>query len=262
MKACEALGVRALYVFTASSVQEPILPSTKDAPEKKGWSAEQLHERRSGSRYFAAANMIRTVFHLPVIVFSVIYGFKWVTWLFSFFAVCHLLLALVESYKAGIVELVPPDEKGSEIDQFVPANFAEHWFSPKPWESEKFYHAIGIKWFQALTTLIIKHIWLTKAERKSGVEVEYLRSHTPVQVLRFEVATRVGEMVHMAMGLMDGIPLVLAATHKLGWGWVLYFVWIFWGDTWLGFLQRYHRLRVWKLVQRCRKKLEPKEVGN
>jgi hypothetical protein len=77
----------------------------------------------------------------------------------------------------------------------------------------------------------------------------------PIQVLRFEVATRVGEMVHMVMGLMDAIPLILAITTGSGWGWILYFAWIFWGDTWLGFLQRYHRLRVWKLVQRSRRKL-------
>ncbi len=252
----ELVGVRALYLFICASVQEPTLPSVGSAGATKGWSAEQLYERRSGSRYFAGANLIRTVLHLPVIAYGTIHGYKWVTLLFSFFAICHLLLTIVESYKSGIVDLIPEDEKGSEIDKFVPANFAAWWFAPKRWESEEFYHRIGIKPFQWMTTAIIKYIWLTKEERKQGVKVEYLRSMNPTQVLRFEVSTRVGEMVHMAMGLMDGIPLVLAITTKSGWGWVLYFAWIFWGDTWLGFLQRYHRLRVWKLVVRCRKKLE------
>lgn len=254
----ELVGVRLLYRFIAASVQEPVLPSVGEAPSVRGWSAEQLYERRSGSRYFAGANLIRAVLHLPVIAYGSLYGYAWLTWIFSILAGGHLLLTVVESYKSGVVDLIPEDEAGSEIDTFVPANFVEGWFAPKRFETEAFYHAIGIKPFQWMTTAIIKHIWLTREERKRGVKVEYLRSMNPTQVLRFEVATRVGEMVHMAMGLIDAVPLVLSILVPQGWGWSLYFAWICWGDTWLGFLQRYHRLRVWKLVVRSRKKLENK----
>lgn len=260
LRVCEALGIRALYVFTANAVQEPVLPDSKSAPSTSGWSQEQLAERRSGSRYFGWANVLRTFLHLPVIVFGVTEGFWVVTVVFSVLALGHILLGLVESYKTGIVQLIPVDPNKSSIDTFVPADFFHNWFRPKPWESEALYHLIGIKFFQYLTTLVISFTRLTREERKSGAKVEYLGKMTPTQVLRFEISTRVGEMVHGVMGVIDAVPLALAILYKSGWGWVLYLAWIWWGDIWLGFLQRFHRLRVWKFVLKCRERVERREL--
>lgn len=254
----EMVGIRGIYVFTANSVQEPILPPVKLAPQERGWSEAQLYERRSGSRYFSWANILRTVLHLPVIGFGVFYNIALITWIFGFLAVGHILLTIVESYKAGIVEMIPVDEEGSHIDHFVPANFYEWWFSPKFWESEKLYQILGLRVFQHMTTYVISLTRLTRHERKQGQKVEYLGQMTPTQVLRFEVSTRVGEIVHGVMGLVDLIPLILAIQMKAHWGWVLYMIWILWGDISLGFLQRYHRLRIWKFVSKCRERVERK----
>ena len=256
LKVLESIGVRRLYLFIAGSVQEPVLPTVAGAPTTKGWDEEQLEERLSGSRYFRNANLIRAALHVPVIVFGALHGYESLISVFAALALGHLLLALVESYKSGIVRMMPPDEDGVEVSEFVPANFGERWFAPKRWETDRLYGIIGIKPFQALTTFLIKHIWLTKDERKAGKQVEYLRSMSPTKILRFENATRVGEMVHLSMGAIDAVPLILAIWLGAHPAWIAYFVWIFWGDTWLGFLQRYHRLRVWKLVERSRRKLE------
>ncbi len=258
LRLLELIGVRGIYTFTANAVQEPILPDVRHAESTPGWSASQIYERRSGSRYFSWANILRTLLHVPVIVFGVLHNHALVIWLFCFLAIGHVLLTIVESYKAGIVDLIPIDENGSAIDHFVPANFYEWWFSPKFWESEKLYQVLGLKVFQHMTTYVISLTRLTLQERKSGMKVEYLGQMSPTQVLRFEVSTRVGEIVHGVMGLLDLIPLYIAISSQSHWGWVAYLIWILWGDISLGFLQRYHRLRIWKFVMKCRQRLERK----
>jgi hypothetical protein len=251
----ETCGIRALHVFVSARVGERPLPTIEDAKTSTAYSAEDIAELQIQTRYFGKANFWRAVLHLPIILMFANSEAWRFTFLFVTMVVFHSFLILIELYKASVIRNLKPGE-GGERPKFAdqkPVSWGDWYFSPKPWESEKAYARMGIKFFRWQVTYFMERAMLTKEQRKSGLKAEYVGGGGRAEVLRFESSTRVAEVVHLGMGAIDILPVIFVIQHQI-WLMLPYVLWICYGDFGLAILQRSHRLRVWKLVERMRAK--------
>ncbi|MEZ5163479.1 MAG: hypothetical protein R2688_06955 [Fimbriimonadaceae bacterium] len=98
---------------------------------------------------------------------------------------------------------------------------------------EEFYRAIGIEGFRAFVNWYIGNTRLTREEKKSGKKVEYVAKPAPNDLLRFEVGTRIGEIVHFIIALINIGPLVVAVQQHFH-GYIIFHCAFFvWGDFYL-----------------------------
>jgi hypothetical protein len=245
----EAVGARRLYDLVAKVTGDSLLPASGKAPD--GWTTGRLAEVRLGSVYFGAANAARACLYIPaIVVFTQREAWPALAYTWGLVGV-HALMVVVEDYKRALCDLHMPravegDARPSGDPR--PTN-GEAWFRPKRWESTRLYEAVGVLAFQRFVDRVMTVLTHgPKAQRR-----EYLKETTRARALEFERATRYSESVHSVAALL---MLPLAA-----WAWMLAPVWVAllctWfvvGDTWLVFLQRHHRLRVWPLVERLRRR--------
>lgn len=249
------MGYRGFHKFVSRAVGEVPLPAWSDAGTARGYSAWQIQDLRSGARYFAYANFWRGIMHLPVVGLFVWRDVWGLAALFLALAAGHAQLVLLELYKASVIWQLQADPEAKPVERAdMASSTAWDWFfKPKKFETEAFYRGLGLGWFRILATRFIEWSRLSPEERARGDRPEYVGRGTREDVARFESATRVGEAAHWVMGFLDAIPIVFCIVNGIFWP-LPYLIWIWWGDTWLALLQRQHRCRVWKLVERVRKR--------
>ena len=252
----ERAMIRKVFFLAPSGLVESALPLSGDAFHAKGYSEQLLQEKIEASRYFASANVSRTILHLPIVVMFYLapdWWWKLAGAMFTVFCLWHLLLVFLEIYKSGIMHRIPadPDAKGVPGETYVPTPWGDNYFTPRKWESERFYERLGIIPFQKFTLWYIYVARLTRQERKQGKQIEFVKHKSFSELARFENGTRIGEMVHSYFVGFDLIPVLYALLlhHP---GWIAYTLFILWGDSWLVLLQRYHRVRIWKTFVRIR----------
>ena len=251
MRVLEKVGLRQLHLFTSRVTGEPALPAIKDAPNYAVYSADEIYEMKSGTRYFGRANFWRMIFHIPVLVLLAHYDKSWITLIFVILILFHAALLLMESYKATIIDKLPAVKGEEKVPEVVKSEvWGEWYFAPKEWETEKLYKLIGGYWFKALVEYVIDHLRLTKEERESGKTVEYI-GNGPAGAVKFENGSRVSECVHLTMAAIDILPIVVALSNKL-WLALPYTVFVIWSDFGCAILQRLNRTRVWTLIKRAR----------
>jgi hypothetical protein len=236
--------------------REPALPASDQVSQLAGYSAARIKAMEDGVRYFAMANFLRIVITLPILtMFWVHNAFFWF-WLWVLFCTYHATIVLAEFYKATLVGLLRPDpDPNAKAEEEIGQPWGDRWFRPRKFESEKFYRFLGIEFFRFLTTAYIEKTKLTLERRSTGERVKYVEKPSPQDLLRFELGTRTAEMIHGIMAVFGLIPAIFALTNGLWFPYIPYTLWILWGDSWLVLLQRYHRVRVWKTIERLRTRL-------
>lgn len=259
LRVLELLGVRYLYRMTGGGISGQLLPTATDAPTTPGWSHADLEDLLEGARYFGIANFVRLILHIPVLVFlswQQAWGFVTV---FSVVVAFHLLCVVLEVYKFGVARRLVADESAVAQSEHSVLTVGEalpwgNWFwRNRKWETERFYRALGMDWFQEIVTTYIDLTRLNRRERKSGEKVEYLGKMSPSDLARFEAGTRLGEFAHWIFAALDLGPVVVCALHfKQQWPWMFYLGFLLWGDSSLALLQRFHRLRITGLLERYR----------
>ncbi|MBS1707272.1 MAG: hypothetical protein JSS65_00970 [Armatimonadetes bacterium] len=267
LRILELVGIRSLYKLTGGGLAEPGLPSLKDAKQATGWGEDHLRDLFEGARYFGIANAVRLVLHVPVVVFlCLVHAWGWVA-VFGVVCAFHILCVVLEVYKAGIGRLITADHAAPKrVEQSVLSvseamPWGKYLWGQKPWESEKFYKALGMDWFQEYVVIYVEATRLNRFERRSGEKVEYLGKMSPAELAQFEVGTRLGEFAHLVFAGLDLAPVVVCvALHQ--WLWAPYLLFLLWGDSWLALLQRYHRIRITGLLEKYRAREARKQKKN
>lgn len=244
VKLFEALGARALYAAVAWIVREPVLPHSR-AEAPPAIDQPTMLEIKRESRYFAAANIARAACYLPHFVAFLAghyrAGLVYVVGLF----VLHGVMYTVEVYKTALCDFwyprLPAKLEPKKVEPTPPTG----WFHLLSFETERFYRLIGMEAFRRFVTWMMS----TLTFGFSGKKVDFIpapkRSHTVV----FEQETRVSETVHLISALTIA-PLVWFSWAGAPWGVGLWSTVVVFGDLGLGLLQRYHRVRVWPVLQR------------
>lgn len=251
----EVTGIRGLYVFVTQTAKQVPLPPVGQLGSFQKWTKEDQETTISHARYFGTSNFLRCVLNGPFLVMFATHDAWWQFWFYVVQNVLHALLVLVEIYKVSLAKLVTPVEAGEKEPEDVPSRpFADWYFRPKGWETERFYQLIGVGSVRKLLLMYTSWALLSKEQRRTGEKPEYVTRPSANQILRFDNESRIAECCHGVLALFDVVPLVFAIQHHLWW-WMPYILWAVWGDSWLVMLQRLHRVRLWRSVLKARRKV-------
>ncbi|MDI9635114.1 hypothetical protein QPK87_31455 [Kamptonema cortianum] len=233
---------------------ETIPASFSEAPHVKGLTESKIDELTANARYFSAANFWRLVFHLPVIMMFWAFGYPLLSIPFLILCTIHAVLVVTEVYKREVFKLYRVDPSATENKEHqiavTSSRAGDWWYKPKKWETDRFYRWLGMSGFRWFVTTFIEKTRLTRQERKRGERTSYVGKSVN-DIVRFESGTRTAESIHLCMASFDLIPVVFCVTVGFWWG-LPYTAWVFVGDFWLSLLQRHHRVRVWKIIERVR----------
>lgn len=240
----ESIGIRAVYAWVSGIVKEPLIPPSSGAIGS--WTLANLKEAKEKTVYFAMANLSRAFCYVPQAVafflFKFWVGFAYVIALW----ICHFLLVLVEKYKRKLCDFWIPqvehsDKKPARLLPDPPANI----FRPRKFETEEFYRRIGVEHFRRFA------VWVMSGMTYgfTGKRMIFIQQPTRNQAVEFEKETRISETVHLTSAASVA-PLVVLSWLGAPLSIALWSTFIVVGDLLLSLLQRYHRCRVWPLIER------------
>jgi hypothetical protein len=249
-----ALGIAWAAELLARAFGDRALPPLQSTPESHQWTASELDNVRQQARYYFVANLIRGSLYLPVL-----YGLAHVQawWIFGFITALvafHVICALVEAYRWSASQIIPASMNTVPFEKPTVALWAPEpsaYFVPKFFESDRLYRSLGFEFVRRVVDAYVQKTQLTSEERKEGQKVRFLGDNGRQGLLEFEAETRQAEGMHLAAALINVPPILALALNDSPWVW-----WnlpIFAADFLLVLLQRYHRVRVWKVLNRTRK---------
>lgn len=261
------LGLDRYYTFMVGLTREPdFRRSVADLERGEApLSREDVVWFRQESRYHDGANMIRIGFLLPL--FGALVAFE--SWglaaMLLGFGLLHTYSLMLDRYKQMWLNLyekkaiergveLPEKIKRSGAASFHPSPFHKRplrwYYEPKPWESERFFLALGIGRWQRVVHYMTSKAWHPVAERhEPGARTSFFREGSRQEMVGFEFSTRLGETMHW-LGFLTLAPVALTL-WRLGSYWssaIAQFVML--TDILLVMTLRMHRARIWKLVQR------------
>ncbi|MCW5944123.1 MAG: hypothetical protein KIS66_17995 [Fimbriimonadaceae bacterium] len=235
------------------------------APGHTPLSQEDLTWFRQECRYHDAANMIRIGFLLPPFGVLAAHGAWGLAVMLLGFGLLHTYSLMLDRYKQLFLNLYEQQARDDGVElpekirrssgvSFQPSPFhrvpLRWYFDPKPWESERFFLALGIGYWQRVVYYMTSKAWHPVAERREpGARTSFFREGSRQEMVDFEFATRLGETMHW-LGLLTLAP-VATTLWRFGSYWssgIALFVML--TDALLVMTLRMHRARIWKLVQR------------
>lgn len=242
-----------MYVFTARLFRQPVLPRSGEIGSYDG-ACQVVLDRESGrSRYIGLSNFLRAVLYVPFLVMFLLHDGRWQFWLYFAMGVCHLALTMVETYKAALLSMAKPGAEEGKSNEITVEPWADWYFAPKKFETEKYFTRLGMEWFRTLVLTYTNWAMLNRSQRKSGRKLEFVSRPTPQEVLRFDLESRYAELSHTVLLAIDMVFVTFTIVHRVWWI-MPYSLWVLWGECSLVFLQRYHRARMWRSVVRARRK--------
>jgi hypothetical protein len=250
-RAMELVGVRSLSVFAGKVFGQPHPPSlgSKEPPR---WTKADYVGFRQDARYYLISNAIRAGLTAPLVYATAQIGAGWIVDFMGLVLILHLLIVVVEGYRLGLArELEPkalPTEPNPSARKPAPVTFKTRgYFRPRAFENEPLYRFLGVEWFRRIVVWYGEVTKLSAEDRERGEEVRYVEHAGLQEVVQFESTTRTAEAIHLICALWN-LPalwvLVLAGSP-----WTPVAAALFLLDAYLVLLQRYHRSRVWVLIQ-------------
>lgn len=246
-KYLEPLGLRALHVATSRAFGDEPLP--RKGTRHNHTTGDLQRQIENGSLY-RNLNFARVLVYVPQLWACWGTGVVWGVWLISSWLLVHFVLTLAELYRVAAAKaLVPGAEEGPArpIAPIARASEPGWYFRPWPFETVKFYRALGQEQYGTFI------IWImTTVGRKRP---EFLEAPDRRSLAQFEMTTRTSEIVHLV--LFSSMAGVMVATFQAGvFGPAAWSCVVTWGDFNLVLLQRYHRVRAWPLLKRARERAE------
>ncbi len=216
-------------------------------------SPNALYEFNSQARYHEWSNWVLWWTYIPGLVGGLIipsWPLFWVTFLVSGF---NLACIFGDRYKRFLIaDMLARGAIGDkELDRPKPPEkpLADWYFAPKRWETEKLYLRTGVERFRVMMVEGTTALMYPPGERERNAR--YMQKLDRMEMLSFDQTTRIGEMIHTA-GFLLHVAMFIAFWH-VDPVMIPYFVLLLIYDLYFMFLQRYHRVRIWRLVQRLRK---------
>lgn len=248
----EKLGGRVIYLCVTKFFREKPLPPVK--ARQAELSPTDLEKCKMDARYFGLANLGRFGFCLPIVLVLYLLQGGWIFWLLVVQSVLHLTLAWSELYKYNLASsLVANENVPDQAISFPELN--SKWFEPQSWETQNFYKVIGVERAKWVVLGLYEVIQTTREQRARGETYQFMDSKQPEKLIEFEANTRVSELVHYFVGFLDAIPFVFAILGH-HWAFALATGYLLVCDLYLSLLQRYHRVRIWKIVQKLKKRMK------
>jgi len=220
---------------------------------KTDLSDEALYEFNAQARYHEWSNWVLWWTYIPGLVAGLIlpnWTLFWTTFLVSGF---NLLCIFGDRYKRFLIsDMVHRGAIGDkELDRPNPPErpLADWYFAPKPWETERLYLHTGVERFRVMMVEGTTALMYPPGERERNAR--YMQKLDRNEMLSFDHNTRIGEMIHTAGFLLHAV--MASFFWHLDPVMVPYFFLLLLYDLYFMGLQRYHRVRIWRLVQRLRR---------
>lgn len=239
------LQITLLRLLGASAVHEAMRRFWGDRPlvfrSPSGFTAQELDDITRGARYYGYSNLIRLLMNLGPFWLLTMNGFWFEAAPMILLLAVHLVFVLNEFYKLSILPMVPADPDG------IPKEREKAVFSPPRgvhkllwFENVEFYRALG---FERFRKFVVDYVDKLREEKTQFMESNYEGR------VRFEQDTRTAEKIHLVAGILN-VPgffrMIMMGAYPLGFliGILL------WLDFTLVLLQRYHRTRVIRVLDR------------
>lgn len=241
---------------------EAMLPPTT-SNDLSRWDHERIEEVRDGARYFRTANFWRLlVYVFPFFAVLAELRETSLAWIplgtILYFVGFHVLCITLETYKMLLSNHHEPNlpqeaDRVLEEPDIAPdirLSPKMHWyFSPKFYETEPFYRAIGMPWFKNLVTNYIEATKFDREQKKLGKKNVFVKGRSVDDAKTFIRDTRVAETIHIAAFFIN-LPLILEGMILRRYTVVWFVLPVLALDAYLILLQRYHRLRIWPLLEK------------
>lgn len=179
----------------------------------------------------------------------------------------HLLIVPIERYKRSLLEdwMEHPEsltDGPADLDPPYLRTRKElvHWyFRPFGFESEKFYDRIGVHSYRVYVYWLTGLIESGASEEAKAQAPNQIKNPSIEQLDEFEKGTRTSETVHL-IGILEHLPFAWAFLAKPYWLGLAAMLGIAYLNVYAIFLQRQHRVRLFKLLLRRADKLEAKRA--
>ncbi len=246
----EWTGIRAFYVFMAQLAGEPVLPKLGEG--ETHLSPGAVAEWRTNARYHEWANIVLYWTYIPGLVGGLIipnYALFWISFVLS---LINVACVLAERYKRAVcTDLLARGATGIEElprPKAPEKPLADWYFVPKRWESVKLYETYGGERFRQMMVDATTACRFPPHLRKGNAQ--FIASMGRDEILGFEATTRTAEMIHTGGFVLHLVFFI--AFWRLEPAIAVYLFLLLLFDFYFMVLQRYHRNRVWKLVERFR----------
>ncbi len=258
----ELLGIRWIDAKLSAVFGE--LPLTRYTPgESLPWAF--LTRKLLRGQYSEIVNGMCALIYIGLVLVCLWAGFIGLAAFAGLITVHHLLILPIERYKRALAEewLSHPEALNdgpadAEVPYLRTVVELKHWyFRPFSFESEKFYDRIGVGSYRVFV------FWLTGMVESFADEES--RQHAPNQIKnpgieqldQFELGTRTSETVHL-IGILEHLPFALVFIQKSYWLGIVYMLGIAYLNMYAIFLQRQHRVRLFKVLLRRAQKQQAK----
>ena len=261
----EFLGLRPLFSLIAWLFGESLPPAARHNA-RNGIEApptDRLRYILARTRYHEFVNLICIAFYTPALALTattphpglLAYGVALVG--------THLVALLLERYKRARcesllhtlgepVELPPeealPEESSAVPSPWITSRIADLYFLPKPFETERFFSAIGLDRYRRFI------LWIARLSLPPAPEPSRrgrFLANDGAALTTFEAQTRIAETTHL-IGASLHLPfLVLFLRDRFVPG-LLYIAFLLYLNLYCVLLQRCHRTRLRRLMARRR----------
>lgn len=245
-KYLQPLGFRGLYVLSARVFRADPLPQPG---EEHGLTTGDLEAHIDTAVLYRNLNFFRSLLYLPQGWACWVTGVAWGVWLIGAIVLVHLALALAESYREVLAKSLLSGAMVGPTSTHPCAATPQPpgpYFRPLPFESARLYKTLGVPQYGSFTVWVMTSV--------GNRRPDFLASPDSRSILEFEQTTCTSELVHL--GLFASMATATVATVQAGiLGPLVWSCVMAWGDLYLVFLQRYHRVRLAPLLRRARRNL-------
>ncbi len=257
----ERLGLRWCYCFVARFFGEAVLPDTRtiqsDSHPKTQLSHANLNRMYHATRYYEIVNLLYGTFTLPLIYFVAVYGNEWLLYYAYLFVLMHLLTTLQERYKRCLCYLLLQkpqvcDTKEASLSPPLAKTLgrAAGWFRLARFETVGFYRCLGVERFRQVVLEITTGTAVETQQRTQGQRHIYIQGRSLSHIHAYEQQTQTAEASHL-IGVLLHTPFLWHFVEVRFWMGVGYIALFMLANVYCVLLQRYHRVRIARILQKA-----------
>lgn len=259
----ERVGLRFLYCRVAALFGDPVLPpvTAPDTCIQSHLNLRQVKKLYIDSGYYEIVNLIYCIFYLPLTAYlflqgqtaAILYAAVWIG--------VHALCIVLERYKRALAlvwlmhhnarnEWETPEAEALPRSAF-PTWMHRWYFHPLGIESEKLYQTLGTERFRLFVVWLKQLTALNPEAEQPKRKVRYIEGATSAHIEQFLEETRISEVTHV-IGLLSLIPYAILFWRDTTPAGMVALAPLIWGNLYSTLLQRYHRVRIARILNRRR----------
>ncbi|MCS6775646.1 MAG: hypothetical protein RMJ43_06295 [Chloroherpetonaceae bacterium] len=259
----EHMRLRSLYCRVATLFGDPVLPpaTTPDLRTQSPLNLRQVKKLYIDSGYYEIVNLIYCIFYLPLVAYLILQGQTVITLYATAWIGVHALCIVLERYKRALaLAWLTHQHSQSTWDasspeasphSAFPAWMHRWYFQPLCLESEKLYQALGTERFRLFVVWLKQLTALNPEAEQPKRKIRYIEGATPAHIEQFLEETRISEVTHV-IGLLSLVPYAILFWRDATPTGMVTLTPLIWGNLYSTLLQRYHRVRIARILNRRR----------